>query len=143
MPGPRATPTGSCAPIGPQLLADDGEVRDVLYLGDLDRSGEDIEANTRRVLEDAAHGWIGDWRRIALTVEQAATLGVTPMFKKDGRDGAVREAWELQALGQAELVRMLREQLEELLPEPLADVLERELTQRREVAELLASGDES
>ena len=123
--------------IAPQLLRDDGEWRDILYLGDLDRSGEDIEANTRRVLEDAEPDWMGRWERIALTEEQVEELGITPMFKKDGRDGAVREAWELQALGQAALVRLLRETLDDLLPEPLEDVRQREAAERDVVAAAL------
>ena len=60
------------------------------------------------------------------------------MFKKDGRDGQVREAWELQALGQATLVEILRAELDDRLPEPLAGVLEREREQReRPVAAVL------
>jgi len=126
--------------IAPQLLTGDGELRDVLYLGDLDRSGEDIEANTRSVLEDAAPiGWGGSWERIALTEEQVQTRGITPMFKKDGRDGVIRKAWELQALGQATLVEMLRDELEARLPEPLASVRERERAQRRALAAFLSS----
>jgi hypothetical protein len=126
--------------IAPQLLTGDGELRDVLYLGDLDRSGEDIEANTRRVLEDAAPpGWVGAWERIALTDDQADDI--TPMFKRDGRDGAVREAWELQALGQATLERLLRDELDDRLPAPLASVLERERAQRDAARLLLTEGD--
>jgi hypothetical protein len=127
--------------IAPQYLTDDGELRDVLYLGDLDRSGEDIEANTRCVLEDAAPDWIGDWERIALTYEQVEERGITPMFKKDGRDGTVREAWELQALGQATLVRMLGGVLAALVPESLASVRERERAQQAAVAEFLSTWD--
>lgn len=114
----------------------DASERDVLYLGDLDRSGADIEGNSRRILEQAAPGWEGTWRRLALLSEQ--TKGITPIYKKDGRDGASHEAWELQALGQSTLVEMLRAELDALLPEPLAHILERERAERHEWAARLA-----
>ena len=60
----------------------------MLYLGDLDRSGLDIEANTRGVLEE--RGWAGTWTRIGLLPEQ--TTGLTPIWKVDGRDGKGHEA---------------------------------------------------
>jgi len=44
----------------------------ILYLGDLDLSGGQIEANTRRVLEREA-GEL-DWERLALTREQVESL---------------------------------------------------------------------
>jgi len=65
------------------------------------------------------------------------------VFKKDGRDGEVREAWELQALGQAGVERMLAAELDARLPEPLASVREREDAQReRERARLAAEDDD-
>jgi hypothetical protein len=47
-----------------QLLQGDSESREVLYLGDLDRSGHDIEHNALRVLTDAAPDWLADWERL-------------------------------------------------------------------------------
>ncbi len=82
---------------------------------------------------------MGAWERIALTDEQVDERGITPMFKKDGRDGEIRKAWELQALGQATLVAMLRDELDARLPESLASVRERERQQRRAIAEFLAT----
>jgi hypothetical protein len=72
--------------------------------------------------------------------------GITPMFKKDGRDRQVREAWELQALGQATLVGMLRDELDDRLlvnGRDLASVLERERTEREAVAKLIDNWKES
>lgn len=117
----------------------EGTDRAVLYLGDLDRSGGDIEANSLRVLEDAAPDWSGDWQRIALTAEQVddAEPPIAPIYKVDGRDGEVREAFELQALGQGALVALVRDTLTERLPEPLARVHEREEAEREVVARLL------
>jgi hypothetical protein len=58
--------------------------RVVLYLGDFDLQGHQIEANTRRVLEHKARRRI-DWNRIAITEEQIARRGLTPILKKDHR----------------------------------------------------------
>jgi hypothetical protein len=119
------------------LLED--EPRVVLYLGDLDRSGTDIENNTRRVLEDAAPCRFGDgrWRRLGMTEALAHAHGITPIWKVDGRDKRGREAIEVESLGQAGVVALVRDALDELLPEPLDRVLERERRQRRAVAEAL------
>jgi hypothetical protein len=109
-----------------------GNDRRVLYLGDLDRSGADIEANTRRVLEREA-GRVIDWTRLGMTEEQAAEHGIDPIWKMDGRDDKEHWAVEVESLGQAAVVALVRDALDALLPEPLADVLERERRQRAEV----------
>ena len=49
----------------------------------------------------------------------------------------MRRRVETEALGQGVIVGMLRTRLDELMPEPLDDVLEREQAQRAEVAEQL------
>jgi hypothetical protein len=121
--------------------------RVVLYLGDFDLQGHQIEANTRRVLEHKARRRI-DWNRIAITEEQIAQRGLTPILKKDHRfttePGGAREfeAWECEALGQGTIQRIVRDVLDGLLPEPLSDVLEREAEQRVRIAELLDGLDE-
>jgi hypothetical protein len=51
----------------------------VLYFGDFDLQGHQIEANTRRVLEHKARRWI-DWNWIAITEEQIAQRGLTPIL---------------------------------------------------------------
>jgi len=103
----------------------------VLYLGDFDRCGMDIEANTRKVL-----GVPGDrWRRLAMTEEQ--TVGRTPIFKVDKRTGESHEAWEVESMGQAPLVKLLKDALDALLPEPLEDVLARTELEKVEVRERL------
>lgn len=112
--------------------------RTVLYLGDLDRCGEDIEWNTRRVLETCA-GRPLDWRRIGLTHEQVAEREIAPIWKVDGRDKSGHYAWEVEALGQAPVVELVRSTLAELLPEPLERVLERERREIRSADEFLAA----
>jgi hypothetical protein len=76
--------------------------------------------------------------------EQIAEHGLTPVWKVDSRFHLARqhEAWEAEALGQSTIVRLVRNALEGLLPEPLDDVLEREAEQRVRVAELLDGLDE-
>lgn len=111
---------------------------DVAYLGDLDRSGVDIENNARSVISSAVD--IGSWERVAMTEELAAQRGIEPIWKTDGRSGTAHEAIEVESLGQAALVDLLRARLDQLLPEPLSDVHERERQQRAEIAALLDDG---
>ena len=112
----------------------------VLYCGDYDHQGGQIEANTRRVLEQLIGGEL-DWLRIALTeaqVEQYHLQGLEIM-KPDHRYKPVRHhpAIECEALKQQVFVRIIRDALDAELPEPLEDVLERETRQRGEIARLL------
>jgi len=107
----------------------------VLYLGDLDRSGNAIEANTRKVLENEI-GFL-DWKRIAMTKELAKEKKIEPIWKKDGRDGKYHWATEVEALGQGEVIALLEAALEELLPQSLASVQELEEEQRTRWTEIL------
>ena len=61
----------------------------VLYLGDFDWQGGQIEANTRRVLERLV-GEL-DWRRIALTEDQVVRYRLSRLRKEDRRQGAQKE----------------------------------------------------
>ena len=116
----------------------------VLYLGDADDAGDDIEENTRRVLERATgRAFDADtWARLAITDDQAQELrrrGVPPILKTDRRyrDGNPHEAFECEALGQRAIERIVRDRLDALLPEPIEDILERERQQRAAVRRLL------
>jgi hypothetical protein len=112
--------------IAPTLV--DNE-RPVLYLGDLepDGPGAQIEANTRNVLEDTAGRYIY-WRRLAITEAQVAERGIEPLEKLDRRYRPAHpyEAWETESLLEGPLMALVREALDELLPEPLKNVRERE-----------------
>jgi hypothetical protein len=122
--------------VAPYLQPDDT----VIYLGDLDLAGDDIENNTRRVLEREV-GAALDWERLALTEQQAAEYNLPRITKTDRRfknGGGIHEAIETEALRQTVLVNILRARLDELLPEPLARVHEREQRQRRRIAAVLA-----
>lgn len=116
----------------------------MLYIGDRDLAGDDIEASTRSVLA-RARGWAfdpGTWERLAITQDQADDLrarGVEPILKTDSRFSSRRphEAFEAEALGQTEIERLVRTRLDELLPEPLPDVLARERSERAELQAML------
>jgi hypothetical protein len=118
-----------------RALLDAGRQPLPLYVGDFDLSGNYIEQHTRRVLEREL-GVKLPWERLAITEAQTVTLraqGVEPIDKTDrrfkGRAGQ-HLAFEAEALGQGVLEQLLRERLDALLPEPLADVLEREARER-------------
>jgi hypothetical protein len=124
-----------------------GNKRKVLYIGDCELRGpaDQIEQNTRRYIEEHA-GRIfgpGEWTKIALTEQQvnaSARLRGLAITKLDKRYKPTKEyeAIECEALGQGVLVRIIRKHLDSLLPEPLADVLEREQAQRAKVRAVLA-----
>ena len=110
----------------------------VLYLGDYDLAGGDIEDNTRRVLERYADL---DWERLALTADQVREHRLTPIIKHDARfkNGGAHEAVETEALSQQVIVGLVRARLDELLPQPLAVVHERETAERAQLLKRLRS----
>jgi hypothetical protein len=109
----------------------------VLYLGDLDLSGGQIEHNTRHVLEREV-GEL-DWDRLALTQEQVDEYDLPVIEKRDRRynDHHPHEAVETEALSQTIIVEIVRNRLEQLLPEPLARVQERAERQRGKIRRAL------
>jgi hypothetical protein len=126
----------------------------VLYVGDFDLSGDLIESNTRSVLErangcrfyDELRTGANYWERLALTKEQCKRLkkkGIEPIRKHDKRykDGRPHEAFEVEALGQSLVTQIVRDRLEELAPEPLASVLEREEEERDEARQQFEQWD--
>jgi hypothetical protein len=111
----------------------------VLYLGDWDWQGAQIETNTRSVLEDLIGGGL-NWERLALTEEQVIRRRLTRIRKADRRYKPVRyhDAVETEALKQNIIVDIVRRRLNALLPEPLDDVRVREQAQREQVRAALA-----
>jgi hypothetical protein len=71
-----------------------------------------------------------------------ANYGLPVIQKKDRRynDGRPHEAVETEAISQRVLIEILSTRLEELLPEPLAHVQEREARQRKQIEKLLGGG---
>lgn len=117
----------------------------VLYLGDWDHCGHQIEAANRRTLIEHSV-WVGEdedgeslWERVALTTEQVEEFDLPVIQKRDRRYSGAQyfDAVETEALGQARIVGLLTARLDELMPEPLADVQERGRVQRAKVTEVL------
>jgi hypothetical protein len=108
------------------------------YLGDYDLAGNQIEDNARRVLEREIGGEL-DWTRIALTEQQVRDYELPQIIKHDRRynDGRPHRAVETEALRQTVLTEILRAWLDARLPEPLADVQEREARERARIERLL------
>lgn len=106
----------------------------VIYLGDYNVAGNNIERHDRSVLE----GELGslDWLRLAVTPEQAEEHDLET--KPDTTSSAGGVSYECEALGQGVLVDLLAATLDGLLPEPLADVLAREAEQREALRRRLA-----
>ena len=96
------------------------------------------ETRTRRVLEQTIDGHLHR-ERVALTEEQVSDYNLPVITKRDRRykDGRPHEAVETEALRQTVLMDILRARLDELLPEPLTRVLERERRQRIRIATTL------
>jgi hypothetical protein len=117
-----------------------GNDRPVLYVGDHDLSGGQIEQNTRRVLARAAGE--RNWQRVALTAEQAEGLPVVEKVDRRYRPPRLHRAVEVEALGQGVVTGLGRDALDALLPEPLDLVQGREQTQREAWAEALSGADE-
>jgi hypothetical protein len=132
--GLKGHTTGFLRTVVARHLDDDDAARRVLYLGDLDKSGADIEAHAAAVLGID----VDNWERIAMTQALADAHGIAPIWKVDGRNGIGHWATEVESLTQARLVDLLRAHLDGLLPEPLPHVREREAEERQVVRELLA-----
>jgi hypothetical protein len=109
----------------------------VLYLGDLDLSGGQIEENTRRVLESKV-GEL-DWERLALTKNQVDQYDLPVIEKFDNRYKPARlhEAVETEALSQSIIVKIVRDRLDKLLPMPLAKVVKREARERAAILKII------
>jgi hypothetical protein len=109
----------------------------VLFLGDQDLCGGQIENNTRRVLEQEVGGKLA-WERLALTETQVKDHKLPIIMKTDRRynDGRLHQAVETEAISQRILVQILRDRLEELLPEPLERVLAREARERKQISKI-------
>ena len=122
-----------------------GNERPVLYVGDLDLSGGQIEANTRRVLVREA----GDrpWTRAALTEDQATEeqadgrrLPVVEKIDRRFQPPRTVRSIEVEALGQGVVTGLVQDALRALLPAPLATVREREAEEQQAWAARLENG---
>lgn len=117
--------------------------RPVIYLGDLDLQGEQIEENTRRVLEGELQCDL-EWERIAITMDQVREHGLEPLKKSDHRYRPAKtfDAWECEALGQREITELVTAALDRLLPTSLESVHAREGDERARLEEFLDGWDD-
>ena len=98
-----------------------------------------LSLNRPFISQPRAHLPLLCWERLALTASQVAAYGLPVIIKSDKRykDGRPHEAVETEAISQRVLIDILRARLDELLPEPLAHVQEREARERRRIERLL------
>jgi hypothetical protein len=113
----------------------DGRKVVVGYIGDWDKAGGDIETNSAAVIADVA--LLVSWERLALTEDQVDDLGLPTEMRLDRRTGRSTVACEVEAYPQVRLEADVRAFLDDLLPEPLADVRAREDAERDRVRALL------
>jgi hypothetical protein len=109
----------------------------VAYFGDYNPAGDQIEAHTRAVLEQAAGGPLA-WERLAVTRRQAREENLHQLRVTDRRDGSEHISYEAEALGVGYLRRTLTRWLDVRLPGPLAPVLERDRDGAEQVRAALA-----
>jgi hypothetical protein len=122
--------------VGPMLEQCFGPV---LYFGDLDRGGKDIEAHIKRTLEKILGREFGSyWERLAITPKQVTRFRLESKPKRDKRDDKRADAWEAEALGQQRLITILRRRLDALLPQSLNKVQASAKRQRRKIMRALA-----
>jgi hypothetical protein len=114
---------------GPSRFSQEYQVprQRVLYLGEYDLAGNDIEYNTRTVLERIVGGELA-WQRIALTEEQVISRNLSRIVKEDKRflDGGKHEAVETEALSQRVITAIVRDALDPPLARAVDQVLARE-----------------
>lgn len=96
----------------------------VLYCGDLDIGGAQIEENTRSVLKEVCMVPFR-WERLMLTEAQVREHGLPSIRKTDRRyknGKGEHEAWECEALSQKLIVELLEGRLRKLLPKKIEEV---------------------
>lgn len=112
-------------------LTDEGKLVVVHYLGDLDASGVDIEADARWKLQH--HGAECEWYRLGLTLEDLDAFNIVrlPVKTKDTRSPRYRQHFgnvgaELDALDPSELHRRIRLAIQQYIDRDAWDRIERD-----------------
>jgi hypothetical protein len=120
---------------------DRNDIGYVLYLGDHDKAGRDIEGHSRATVEKIA-GRELPWDRLAVTEDQIYEHKLQPIKKTDTRCSPhlVYDAVECEALSQKLIFDIVRERLEALLPEAIPSVLAREEKQRQLLEAMITAG---
>jgi len=93
----------------------------VVYCGDWDRSGGDIEVSARNRIFDLQRTYLGlesqrpEWERLLLTEEQVEFHNLTVISRYDKRTKMSHPAVEAEALDQLIIEQMIRDRLTEFL----------------------------
>lgn len=107
----------------------------ILYCGDADPQGDDIELNTRTVLQECDLNPF-QWERLMLTPKQITQYHLTSITKHDKRknSGAEYDAWECESLSQKRIVSITENKLAKmLLPLTLEDIGRQETLERETI----------
>jgi hypothetical protein len=94
---------------------------DVVYVGDHDKAGYDIEASAHDRLEGFSDTLL-KWERVALTAELVEAYGLPLVPRTDQRNRRTYEVAECEAMPQAALMGLVRDALTDRLPQPLEHV---------------------
>ena len=119
----------------------DGKEVHIIYLGDHDPSGLDMDRDIEERAELFSYGVYLHFLRLALTMEQIEQYNPPPDPAKltDSRAGPYirrygRHSWELDALEPSVLVRLVRDEVESLRdPDLYAETMERERAMKAEL----------
>jgi hypothetical protein len=112
----------------------------VLYVGDYDKAGGDIERSAQDRLLRFAPAWAGEWQRLAVTDEQHARYADLVIVKPDHRSKppTFYETLEAEAIEQTELTRIVEDALDNLLPVALDEIEQREAQERADALRRIA-----
>jgi hypothetical protein len=86
----------------------------ILYAGDADKGGADIEAHTQKVLRECVNLPF-TWERIMITQEQVEQYDLPSIIKTDKRTKVTYEAWECESLSQKIIVDLIVNRLDDML----------------------------
>jgi hypothetical protein len=111
--------------------------RRVLYFGDFNLAGDQIENHTRRILTEVLGNL--NWERLALTREQVKKYHLPVKDVVDGRSHKSGESVECEAMSQGRIVEILRSKLDSLLPVPLKQLKRREDRERQRIRKYLSA----
>jgi hypothetical protein len=119
-----------------------GRETTVIYVGDWDKAGGDIETSAEDRLRTFVPRWIGKWMRVAVTDEQADRYRQLQITKPDRRFKPPRAfpTLEAEAIDQFELTAAVTEALDDLVHEPLVEVEAREEQERNDWRRRLGGG---
>jgi hypothetical protein len=99
----------------------------ILYCGDWDKGGADIEAHSQKVLKECVTSPF-TWERLMITQDQIAQYDLPSIIKTDRRfkgGEGVQEAWECEALSQKIIVDLIVSRFDDMLQPNSLDIWKR------------------